>query len=85
MGRKKGRREIYNDLESKGIEALLDDRNESAGVKFNDAELIGIPYAVVIGEKGLKKGIVEIKNRENGRVTEVKKEEVVSKIPALIA
>ena len=73
---------IYKDLSEKGVEVLLDNRDESAGVKFNDAELIGIPYVVVVGERGLKKGIVEIKNRRTGEVIEAKKEEIVNKIPA---
>ena len=74
----------YNDLKSKGVEVLLDDRNESAGVKFNDAELIGIPFSVVVGEKGLKKGIIEVKKREDGKVIEVKKQELNQRIPALL-
>ncbi|MFC1666735.1 proline--tRNA ligase [Candidatus Omnitrophota bacterium] len=76
--------EAYNDLKSKGIEVLLDDRNESAGVKFNDAELIGIPFSVVVGEKGLKKGILEIKKREDGKIIEVKKQDLKQRIPALL-
>lgn len=80
---RKASEEIYADLSSKGIEVLLDDRDETAGVKFNDAELIGIPYAIVVGEKGLKRGIVEIKNRKTGKIVESKKEDLVSKIPVL--
>ena len=76
--------EVYRDLQAKGIEVLLDDRNETAGVKFNDAELIGIPFAVVIGERGLKKGIIELKNRRTGKITEVKKQDLITKIPTLI-
>ncbi len=74
--------EIYEDLKNRGIEVLLDDRNESAGVKFNDAELIGIPYSIVIGEKGLKKGTLEIKNRATGGIIEVTTKDL-SRIPAL--
>jgi len=76
--------EVYNDLQDKDIEVLLDDRNESAGVKFNDAELIGIPFAVVIGERGLKKGIIELKDRSTGKITEVKKQDLINKIPTLV-
>ena len=72
--------EVYNSLQSKGIEVLLDDRNESAGVKFNDAELIGIPFAIVIGQRGLKKGVVEIKERATGKVLEVKRHDLPDKI-----
>jgi prolyl-tRNA synthetase len=51
------------ELETAGIEVLLDDRDERAGVKFNDADLLGIPWRVVIGEKNLSGGMVELKRR----------------------
>jgi len=51
------------ELEHSGIEVLLDDRNERPGVKFNDADLIGIPWRIVIGDKGLAQGQIEIKRR----------------------
>jgi prolyl-tRNA synthetase len=54
---------IYNDLQEKGIEVLLDDRDASAGSKFADADLIGIPHRVVISEKSLEKGGLEYKKR----------------------
>jgi len=56
---------LYADLQSQGIEVLLDDRNERPGVKFNDADLTGIPYRVVIGDKGLaaSPAQVEVKKR----------------------
>ena len=59
------------ELEAEGIEVLLDDRDERAGVKFNDADLIGAPYQIVIGEKGLSKGIIEVKARRSGEVTKL--------------
>ena len=76
--------QVYADLQSEGIEVLLDDRSESAGVKFNDAELIGIPYQIVIGERALKKGVVELKDRNNAKITEIKPKKIKSNIPALI-
>lgn len=54
---------IYNDLQKKGIEVLFDDRDASAGSKFADADLIGIPHRVVISEKSLEKGGLEYKKR----------------------
>jgi prolyl-tRNA synthetase len=56
---------IAASLEENGVEALLDDRNERPGVKFNDADLIGIPYRVVVGDKNLAGGAprVELKRR----------------------
>ncbi|MCC6299239.1 MAG: hypothetical protein IT314_08065 [Anaerolineales bacterium] len=55
--------EIYNELQSAGVSVLFDDRDERAGVKFNDADLIGCPVRVTVGEKGLKEGMVELKKR----------------------
>jgi prolyl-tRNA synthetase len=60
--------ELYTTLEEKGFEVLIDDRDERAGVKFKDADLIGIPYRVIIGEKNLKEGLVELKQRKTGHV-----------------
>jgi len=56
--------EIYNTLQSADIPVLFDDRDERAGVKFNDADLIGCPIRVTVGEKGLKEGMVELKPRK---------------------
>jgi prolyl-tRNA synthetase len=56
--------EIYNSLQSAGISVLFDDREERAGVKFNDADLIGCPLRITVGEKGLKEGMVELKPRK---------------------
>ncbi len=56
--------EIYNDLHNAGIPILFDDRAERAGVKFNDADLIGSPIRITVGEKGLKEGMVELKPRK---------------------
>jgi prolyl-tRNA synthetase len=56
--------EIYNMLQRTGVRVLFDDRDERAGVKFNDADLIGCPIRITIGEKALKEGMVEIKPRE---------------------
>jgi len=69
--------EIYTSLEEKGFEVLMDDRDERAGVKFKDADLIGIPYRIIIGEKNLKEGLVELKARRGGQVEKVKVEEAV--------
>ena len=55
--------EIYQDLQSAGISVLFDDRDERAGVKFNDADLIGCPIRITVGEKALQNGMVEWKER----------------------
>jgi prolyl-tRNA synthetase len=63
--------EMHTALEEKGYEVLLDDRDERAGIKFKDADLIGIPWRIVIGEKNLKEGLVEIKERRTGAIEKV--------------
>jgi prolyl-tRNA synthetase len=72
--------EIYAALEKKGFEVLMDDRDERAGVKFKDADLVGIPYRIIIGEKNLKEGLVELKERKTGQVEKVRVEEAVEKV-----
>ncbi len=62
---------LYAALQQAGIEVLWDDRDERAGVKFNDADLIGIPFHVVIGEKGLAQGTVELKERRISKATPI--------------
>ena len=59
--------EIHDKLTQAGIEVILDDRNERAGIKFNDADLIGIPYRITLGEKNLKDNNVELKARKDGQ------------------
>ena len=56
--------EIYNQIQDAGISVLFDDRDERAGVKFNDADLIGCPIRVTVGEKALQNGMVELKQRK---------------------
>lgn len=57
---------IYSDLTGLNLEVLFDDRDENPGVKFNDADLIGIPYQIIVGKKNLDNGKVEIKDRKTG-------------------
>ena len=62
---------IYADLMAGGFEVLWDDRDDRAGVKFNDADLIGAPFQVVVGDKGLAEGVVEVKVRRSGVKTRI--------------
>ncbi|MFW6059956.1 MAG: His/Gly/Thr/Pro-type tRNA ligase C-terminal domain-containing protein, partial [Phycisphaeraceae bacterium] len=55
--------DLAQKLEAQGVDVLIDDRTERPGVKFNDADLLGIPLRVTVGDKGLKEGIVEMKAR----------------------
>jgi len=71
---------LYKDLIEKGIEVLMDDRDERAGVKFKDADLIGIPTQIIIGEKSLKEGFVEIKDRRTKGAVRVRVNEVVGRV-----
>ncbi|HOC44988.1 MAG: proline--tRNA ligase [Syntrophorhabdaceae bacterium] len=73
-------RAIYDELLSKGIDVIMDDRDERPGVKFKDCDLIGIPFRVTIGERGLKDGIVEIKRRENKEFEKVPVAEVAGRV-----
>jgi prolyl-tRNA synthetase len=76
--------QLYNDLNAAGIEALLDDRNERAGVKFKDSELIGIPFRVVTG-RSLAQGKVEVVKRSDRASVELPLEDVVSTLKTWIA
>jgi prolyl-tRNA synthetase len=70
-----------NDLEAAGFEVLHDDREGlSPGVKFKDADLLGMPLRLTVGAKGLKDGIVELRDRRTKEVTKVKPEEVVEAV-----
>jgi prolyl-tRNA synthetase len=75
---------IYRLLADNGVEVLLDDRDSTPGVKFKDADLIGIPLRVTIGVKNLKKGLVEIRRRKNGETTAIERDNVVETVSALI-
>jgi prolyl-tRNA synthetase len=75
---------IYAALTERGVDVILDDRNERPGVKFKDSELVGFPLRVGIGEKSLAKGEVELKPRA-GALQAVKADEAVTKVVELIA
>jgi prolyl-tRNA synthetase len=62
---------LYDELQAAGFEVLWDDREDRAGVKFNDADLIGAPFQVVVGDKGLAEGMIEVKVRRTGIKTRV--------------
>ncbi|SEM61106.1 prolyl-tRNA synthetase [Syntrophus gentianae] len=76
---------LYDSLVAKGVEALLDDRDERAGVKFKDADLIGIPIRVTIGPKKLAEGKVEIRIRDTGEVNAILLEQVEETLLGQIA
>ncbi|GJM68718.1 hypothetical protein HMSSN036_09340 [Paenibacillus macerans] len=73
--------QLYEQLARKGIEALLDDRDERPGIKFNDADLIGIPYRIIVG-KAAGKGEIEYMKRGEAEVEKMTLEEALSRITA---
>lgn len=77
--------DLYAELTKAGIEVLFDDRKESAGVKFADADIIGIPIRITIGNRSLKEGKVEVKIRESGEVTSFLLSDIAEEVKATIA
>jgi prolyl-tRNA synthetase len=76
---------LYADLTGAGIGVLYDDRDERAGVKFNDADLIGAPLRVAVGDRGLKGGTVEVKRRDQAEVRLVPVDELNAHVAAVQA
>jgi prolyl-tRNA synthetase len=74
--------QLYADLRRAGLEVLLDDRDERAGVKFKDADLVGIPYRITVGKK-ITEGTVELFDRAAKQSTDVKLDEVVARLQQL--
>jgi prolyl-tRNA synthetase len=76
---------LWRELADAGLEALIDDRDERAGVKFADADLIGWPFQVVVGKRGLAEGVVEVKDRSTGERVSVPLADVVAHVARLVA
>ena len=76
---------MEQELIAAGYEPLVDDRKERPGVKFNDADLLGMPYCVILGPRGLKEGKVEIKTRATGERVEVAVDEAVGWLTTRLA
>jgi prolyl-tRNA synthetase len=75
---------VYLQLQQAGLEVLYDDRDERAGVKFNDADLLGIPIRVTIGARGVKNGVAELKLRRGDDIQEVPLDDIVEQIGAVV-
>ena len=75
---------LYSELQGLGVEVLLDDRDARAGVKFADAELVGIPWRITVG-RALAEGAVELTDRTNGETQRVGVEDAAARVAALIA
>jgi prolyl-tRNA synthetase len=76
---------VYEQLTAAGLEVIIDDRAERAGVKFRDAELTGIPFRVTVGKRGLGEGVVEVTRRETGETVKVAIGDVVTHLREAIA
>ncbi len=72
--------DIYRKMRNLGVEVLYDDRDARAGAKFADADLIGLPWQIIVGPRGVKNGVVELKNRKSGDRDELSLEAAFSKI-----
>lgn len=76
---------LYDELTAMGIEVLFDDRKERPGVMFSDMELLGVPHTVIIGDRSMKEGNFEYKNRRNGEKSAVAMTDIVEHIKAQLA
>src|SRR5207247_10216853 len=76
---------VYEQLTAAGIEVIIDDRAERAGVKFRDAELTGVPFRVTVGKRGLADGTVEVTTRATGETVKVAIGDVVPHLRAALA
>jgi prolyl-tRNA synthetase len=76
--------QIYRKMKERDVEVLIDDRDERAGVKFNDADLVGLPLRINVGEKSLKEGKIEIVVRRTKEVISIKPEEALEKCVELL-
>jgi len=76
--------ELYNNLQNARVSVLFDDREERAGVKFNDADLLGFPIRVTVGEKGLKEGMVELKPRKEKENQLVPLDKIIEKTKSFL-
>jgi len=76
--------EIYSELRTEGVDVLLDDRKERAGVKFKDCDLIGYPLRVTIGPKAVEEGTIEIKVRRTGEVLTCTRDAYMAKVVELL-
>ena len=71
---------LYHDLQAAGIDVLYDDRDERGGVKLGGMDLMGLPWQVIIGPRGLKDGVVEVKNRASGEREQLTVQDTLAKL-----
>ena len=76
---------LYDSLREEGVQVVYDDRGDSAGVKFNDADLVGLPVRLVVSPRNLRQNVVEIKRRSESKADTVPKDQVVSAVLKLLS
>jgi len=74
--------DLYAKFQAAGVEVIYDDRDDRAGVKFSDMDLIGVPWQVIVGPKGVQGGFVEVKNRKTGEREELAADAALAKLSA---
>jgi len=77
--------QVYRWLQDAGVDVIIDDRQVRAGVKFSDAELVGIPFRVTIGKRGLAEGIAELTDRATGETVKVPLDEIAEHVRKTVA
>jgi len=75
---------FYSQLQEQGLEVLLDDRDERPGIKFKDADLIGIPYRITIGKRFLQEGEVEVRTRDDGKTQSLSLDRALAEVVSAI-
>ena len=75
---------VYYQLQEAGVEVLYDDRDERAGVKFNDADLLGIPIRLTVGARGVKNGVAELKLRSGDEIRELPLDDIANQIQSVV-
>jgi prolyl-tRNA synthetase len=76
---------LYRELLAAGVDAVIDDRSDHPGAKLTDVELVGIPYRLVVGPRGLADGMVELTTRRSGETVRIPVEEAVARVGETIA
>ncbi len=76
--------QAYADLQAAGLEVLYDDRDERPGVKFKDADLLGVPVRITVGAKAVKEGVVEVRRRRTGEVSTVPPAELAARVKEIL-
>jgi prolyl-tRNA synthetase len=76
---------LYKALTAAGLEPLYDDRDERAGAKFATMDLIGLPWRITVGPRGLKNGVVELTSRRTGESEEMSLEDAIARVQEIYA